>query len=161
MASSLVSLLLSLSLDNTSYIVQPHRAHYNVYSAHAITLFKVLQCLPSHAQNQNPYTEYQPFRIWLPLPLSLLLPHSPAHCAPAMLVYVLFLKHAKHPSAVGPLHLLCLYTEPEIHTSPPSLRALLQCHLLSEGFPNLLPPLLQTFPYSSSCIIVLQSTYHH
>lgn len=44
------------------------------------------------------------------------------HSAPATLATVLFLKHAKHPSALGPLHLLCLQTEPEFYilTLPPS-----------------------------------------
>lgn len=99
-------------------------------------------------------------------PLLLLLPCSPVHCAPAMLVSVLFLKHAKHSSASGPLHLLCPHTEPEIHMFPPSLRALLQCHLFSEGFPNLLPPLLQAFPilpsallFSKASPLVKQHTY--
>lgn len=53
-----------------------------------------------------------------PLSLLSLLTHS----APATLATVLFLKHAKHPSASGPLHLLCPQTEPEFYilTLPPA-----------------------------------------
>lgn len=61
----------------------------------------MLQCLPTHTQNQSHYTDHQPFMIWLSLPLSLLVPCSPVHSAPAMQVPVLFPKHAKHPFASG------------------------------------------------------------
>lgn len=64
------------------------------------------------------------------------------------------------------LHLLCPHAEPEIHMFPPSLRTLLQCHLFSEGFPNLLPPLLRAFPtlppallFSKALITTSKTTY--
>lgn len=77
----------------------------------------------------------------------------PTQSAPSMLVSVLFLRHAKHPSASGPLHLLCSHTGPEIHTFSPLFRALLQCHPFSEGFPDLIPPPLPPFPILAPALL--------
>lgn len=64
---------------------------------------------------------------------------SPAHSTPATMAVLLFLEHAGHKSASGPLH--CLFPLPGIFFSQMNVaysltafKSLLKCHLLDEAY---------------------------